>query len=66
MKAFFQEDSKLSMGRLLSFLTVIIGLAVAVIVAFKGNATTSTATICLGLVSAGLGSKVLGKMKEIK
>lgn len=64
MKQFFQEDSKLSMTRLLSLLTVVTGLAMGVIVAVRGNANTSLATIAIAFVSTGLGSKIIQKVKE--
>lgn len=64
MKEFFCENGKLSMTRLLSLITVVTGLAMGIIVAVKGNASTSLATISLGFVGTGLGSKVLQKMKE--
>jgi putative Mn2+ efflux pump MntP len=63
---FFKEDTKLSMTRLLSLVTVLTGLAIGVIAAIKGNANTSITAISLGFVSAGLGTKVIQKMKENK
>ena len=57
---------KLSMGRLLSFLTCITGLIIGVIAAIKGNPGTAVAAISLGFVTAGIGGKVLQKTKESK
>lgn len=66
MKQFFLENNKLSMGRLLSFLTCVTGLAIGVVAAIKGNANTAIASISLGFVTAGIAGKVLGKSKESK
>ncbi len=66
MKGFFKEGEKLSMGRLLAFVTTLTGLTIAVITAVKGNANPSIVTVTLGLVGTGLGSKVLQKLKEKK
>lgn len=64
MKSFFMEDNKLSMGRLLSLITCVTGLAIGVISAFKGNANAQTTAICLGFVGSGIGSKILQKAQE--
>lgn len=66
MKGFFQEDSKLSMARLLSLVTVLVGLSIGIITAIKGNANASIVSIALGYVSFGLGTKVIQKIKESK
>jgi hypothetical protein len=64
MKAFFSEESKLSMTRLLSFLTCLTGLAIGIIAAYKGDPNGQVTAICLGFVSAGLGVKLFQKGKE--
>jgi len=65
MKNFFKDDSnRLSMGRLLSFITCLTGLAIGIIVAIKGNANSSLTNISLGFVSIGIAGKVISKIKE--
>jgi uncharacterized membrane protein YeaQ/YmgE (transglycosylase-associated protein family) len=63
---FFKEDTKLSMTRLLSLVTVLTGLAIGIIAAIKGNANASIVSIALGFVGSGLGTKVIQKLKESK
>ena len=66
MKGFFQENSKLSMTRLLSLLTCLSGLTIGIIAAYKGNANGSIVSIALGFVYGALGLKFAQKTKEEK
>ena len=66
MKKFFMEGNKLSMGRLLAFMTCMTGLAIGIIAAVKGNANTSISGIALGFCGLGIAGKVVQKMKEAK
>ena len=66
MKKFFTDDNdRLSMMRLLSFVTCLTGLAIGVIAAIKGNANTSITSIALGFCAAGIGGKLMQKSKEM-
>lgn len=66
MKNFFMENEKLSMGRLLSFVTCLTGLAIGVIAVLKGNANASIVSISISFVGVGIGGKVISKIKEPK
>ena len=66
MKTFFIDNGKLSMMRLLSFITCLTGLVIGIIAAIKGNANSGITAISLGFVSAGIGGKLIQKAKETK
>jgi len=61
MKEFFLNDSKLSMGRLLSLIVTICGVLIGLILAFNGKLDTNGVALSLGLVGTGIAGKVIAK-----
>lgn len=62
---FFEEETgQRSMMRLLSFLSVVGGIAFGGIALFLGRLDSETALFCGGLVVAGLGGKVFQRKSE--
>ena len=64
MKKFFMDNDKLSMGRLLSFITCLTGLTIGIIGALNGKFSSSLATVSVSFVSLAMGQKVISKLKE--
>ena len=64
MKSFFMDGEQLSMMRLLSFMTCIVGLAIGLIATLKGSVNAETVGISMGFVTAGITGKLIQKGQE--
>ena len=61
----FKEDNgSVSMARVLSFVIVIVGLAIGFLMALSGKVNGATETLSLGLVGLGFTGKIVQKKLE--
>ncbi len=66
MKQLFLENSKLSMARVLSLVTVLSGVTIGLILAITGKLDSNGVMLSIGLVTAGIAGKIAQKKMEAK